>query len=223
MNPERPERSAVPEASFPMGRSIIERIRSEVNDDMGPFVAPEETDMFRTLYLNERDGCVPPELLDADLSDSIHMMYYAVLDGVREELRLRVRPSDSLWVLVEASYEDATNFVLMTGEKVLLFGGSKAWHFYWESEDAMAEELEDWYSGAAQRLASGRSKVERSAEGRYEVTLQLVRKLDVVAGRAGDAYERALAWRSNEDDEQVRLLYEEVIAPPVGDGGDDPK
>src|SRR5690349_2558947 len=87
-----------PEQRWPIGHAIMARVRVEVSAEMVPFVSRnEDTDVFRLLYLTERDGCVPDELLDEDLNDTIRTMYYAVLDGVREELRERVKPDGSLW------------------------------------------------------------------------------------------------------------------------------
>lgn len=120
---------------------------------MGPFVTgDDEADVFSTLYITERDGCVPESLLEDELLNSIHAMYYAVLDGLRDELRERTRTRDSLWILVDPSYEDTTAFALITDELVLCTGWRKAWHFYWPSEDEMAEELQGWYEAAAGRL-----------------------------------------------------------------------
>lgn len=120
---------------------------------MASFVASgDQSDIFSMLYVTERDGCVPEELLEDELLSGIHAMYYAVLDGLRDELRERTRTRDSMSILVDPSYEDTTAFALITDDLVLCTGWRKAWHFYWDSEDEMAEELEGWYQPAAERL-----------------------------------------------------------------------
>ncbi len=218
----RAAQSPAPERRWPVGRAIMERIRHEVNDPDGPFFTGDDgEDVFAALYLSERDGCIPDRFIGDDLLNDIRTMYYAVLDGVREELRARLQLREFLSVLVDPSYEDTTEFVMMTSEQVLLFGGSKAWHFYWDSEEAMAEELEDWYRGAASRLAPQRRELQPSEDGWYTVTLRLERVLQVAADTPQQALERAVHWRSNEDNDQVRLLYEEITDDRVETGGDD--
>lgn len=207
------------EKRFPIGRSIMDRIRVEVNDEEGgPFAASDIEDVFARLYLTERDGCIPNELLSGeDLTADIRNLYYAVLDGVRSELQDRLKPSDFLWVIVDASYEDATEYVLMTDEKVLLVGHAKAWHFYWDSDDEMAKDLEEWYQGAASRLRAPEPtpSSESDGPGLFAVSLDIERSLEVDAENRAQALEMAVRWRSNEDDERVAMIYEEITGSCV--------
>lgn len=204
---------------FPIGRSIMNRIRVELNDEGGPFAVGDDVDdLFALLYLTERDGCIPTEVLSSDdLTTDIRSLYYCVLDGVRSELKERVPTTDFLWVVVDASYEDSTEYVLMTNEKVLLMGHTKAWHFYWDSEDEMAKDLEEWYRGAAARLHPYEALpiVESDGPGRFAVTLNLERLLTVDASSRKEALEMAAIWRSNEDDDRVTMVYEEITESRV--------
>jgi hypothetical protein len=214
-----PQQNELPlEERFPIGRSIVNRIRTEVNDEGGPFAAADVDDLFALLYLTERDGCVPDEILSGeDLTNDIRNLYYCVFDGVRSELKERLPTREFLWVIVDASYEDATEYVLMTDEKVLVAGHAKAWNFYWSSEDEMARDLEEWYRGAASRLTGSQPALtpEQDGPGRYAVRLDIERSLTVDAENREQALDRAVRWQSNEDDDGVAMIYEDVTGSRV--------
>lgn len=143
--------------AFEVGRSIILRLRRAVNEAESYFAPEEGEDLFQTLYLSQRDGCIPDEHLGEDLMDDIINLYYPVLAAVREELCERLKIPYDIRIYVEPSYLGETLWLMTTDEKVLLRGGSKAWWFWWESEEAMAEELETWYQDAASRLVENRA------------------------------------------------------------------
>ena len=204
-----------PEATerWPAGRRIIERIRSEINAPDGPFTGEEGEDVFRSLYLTERFGCIPDHFLGDDLMVDIRSMYYWVLDGVRNELQERFAIKTFLWVVVDPSYEDSTYALLLHDDRVLLQISRKAWHFSWESEDEMAEELQEWYEQAASAVRPpAPAPPEGWPAGRgFIVTLNTERVIFVGAEDRDEALEQARAWQSNEDDPGVQLAYEEVI------------
>lgn len=134
-----------------IGRSILDRIRREVNEEYRP-LAEEDQDIFKTLYLTERELCVPDFLLGEDVMEDIISIYYFVFDGIREELEERLGTKEWISIYVQPSYQDVSFAVMATEEKVLLVVGRKPWGFWWESEAAMAEELESWYEAAARGL-----------------------------------------------------------------------
>jgi hypothetical protein len=218
---------------WPIGRAILQRVRTELNDPMGHFGERHTGgDAFRALYLTERDTCIPDDFITSDeLYDDIHSMYYHVLEGVAAELRERSGAQHAIQITIDPSYEDTTYFVMHTSDRVLLSGGRKAGHFWWESEAAMAEELEDWYRGAEPRL-TGWSSQEFDLDEGYVITLTLERVLNVQAESPQEAIDRGVRWEDNEDDPDVQLLYEEVVeyrCEPVsgpqqvlgqGEGGD---
>ena len=199
---------------WPIGRAVVERVRADVNAAMSPFVERGIDDPFTHIYLSERDSCVPDELVDEDLVSGIHSMYYAVLDGVCAELRERRAEQLPMNIVIDASYDDTTTFVVHTYDKVLLSGGMKAWNFYWDSEDEMAKDMEDWYARAASVLPTS-PEHDADVARRYIVTLNLERLLDVDAADPRSAVERAVLWESNEDDPDVQLQYEEVTGHHV--------
>jgi hypothetical protein len=194
----------------------MERIRGDVNDEASAFTGEEGEDVFQTLYLRERFGCIPDHLLGDDLMQDIRSLYYYVLNGVRSELQERLSPPGFMWIIIDPSYEDTTSAALITDDRVLLVEHSKAWNFYWESEEEMAEELEGWYQRAAEHMPV-KYQVEPLPGGgeQYAVTLQTELVIWTRTADPTQALERALQWRSNEDDLDVQIQHEEVTGYQV--------
>jgi hypothetical protein len=93
-------------------------------------------------------------LLGDDVLIDVRAMFSQVFDALREELRQRLDLKEFLWLAVDPSYEDSTFTVLCSDEQVLLLYWSKAWNFYWPSEEVMALELGQMYEEAAGRLTN---------------------------------------------------------------------
>ena len=138
------------------GRRILERIYQDTNDETGYFSAAwEGEDICRSLYLTPRSICVPEHLLSDDidfgLRSDIRALYFQVFNGIAEEL-VEAFGHRPLVVVVDPDFEDRTDVVLCTYDALLLFESSNAWHFFWEDEPAMVDDLERWYAVAASRL-----------------------------------------------------------------------
>lgn len=138
-----------------IGRSIVGRIRREANDEYAYFSGREGEAVFATLYLTQRDVCLPEHLIGDDVLTDIHAMFAQVFSAVGDELLERIGRRERILLAVEPSYEDSTFSVLCTEERVLMLHWSKAWHFYWPGEDAMADDLGRIYEEAATRLRGG--------------------------------------------------------------------
>ena len=156
MNEREPNHLQEPEPNR-RGRVILDRIRRETNDEFGYFALGwDGEDVFQSLYLTPRETAIPEHLVSDDCEWDIHMdvraLHGQVFKGIRDELvdEFGRRP---VWVVVDPSVEDRTISVICTDASLLLINGSKAWQFNWPNEGAMAEELERWYAGAAERLA----------------------------------------------------------------------
>jgi hypothetical protein len=146
------ERPGQEDEILAIGRSIVERIRAEANNEYGWFSGEDGEDVFQTLYLTERHSSLPDHLIRDDLLADIRAMYYQVFDALREELKSRLPRSESLWLAIDPSHEDSTFSVLCSEEQVLLLHWKKAWNFYWPNEEAMALDLGRMYEGATRRL-----------------------------------------------------------------------
>jgi hypothetical protein len=152
--PER-EPPLLPEART-HGQRVLERLRNYANEENAYFAPSfDGEDVFRALYLTERHTSVPEQFVGDDPVYDLHMDVRALFDQVfqcvRDELREQFGPQP-IWIVVDPDLEDRTNVVVCTNESLLLMDSSKAWRFFWESEDAMAETLDGWYTTAADRL-----------------------------------------------------------------------
>ena len=65
----------------------------------------------------------------------------------------RVKPLETIQIYVQPDYEDVTFAVMTTETRLLFLYSGKAWNFWWEDEERLAEDLEDWYAIAERRLA----------------------------------------------------------------------
>ena len=144
-----------------VGRRVLDRVRSAANDGDGYFGSGEPgEDVFAKLYLTRRDTAIPQAFvsddIEHDLSMDVRALHGQVFDGIRAELWERMGREESLWVVVDPAVDDQTFSLLCTDRTVLLMDATKPWHFWWDSEDAMATDLGGWYESAASRLLAER-------------------------------------------------------------------
>jgi len=140
---------------YPLGRSIVRRLKKTLNEEWDSWLVKEDEDTFKTLYLTERRVCIPEHLLSGEIMEDIMSLFYYPLSAVREELKERTGTKEFIWVFVQPSYTDTSFAVMVAGEKVLLTLSDKAWNFFWEDEEEMVKELESWYQTAEARLKGG--------------------------------------------------------------------
>ena len=140
---------------YPLGRSILRRLKQTVNEEWDSWLVEEDEDTFKTLYLTERRVCIPEHLLSGEIMEDIMSLFYYPLSAIREELKERTGTKEFIWVFVQPSYSDTSFAIMVAGEKVLLTVSGKAWNFYWENEAKVAKELESWYQTAEARLKGG--------------------------------------------------------------------
>ncbi len=143
------------EKEYPIGRSILRRLRKTLNEEWDYWLPEEGEDVVKTLYLTERKVCIPEHLLSDEIMEDIISLFYYPLSTVREELKERTGTKEFIWIFVQPSYTDTCFAIMVAGEKVLLTVSGKAWNFYWDSEKEMVKELESWYQTAEARLKGG--------------------------------------------------------------------
>jgi len=148
-------RSSEAHKEYPIGRSILGRLKKTVNEEWDSWLVEEGEDTFKTLYLTERRVCIPEHLLSGEIMEDIMSLFYYPLSAVREELKERTGTKEFIWIFVQPSYTDTSFAVMVTGEKILLPVSDKAWNFFWESQQEMVKELEGWYQIAETRIKGG--------------------------------------------------------------------
>ncbi len=132
---------------------------------------------FRLLYLTPRAGCLPDSMVGDDLEADIRRMFRCVALAVGHTLeevhadRLSQpdpdRPPFPIRIrdIVETSFEDRTHFLLYIHGYVLLEASYKAWGFYFDSLQALCDELWGLYSIAERRLLRVPPRLLRMGEG----------------------------------------------------------
>ena len=176
---------------YPLGRSILRRLKRTVNEEWDSWLVDEAGDTFKTLYLTERRVCIPERLLSGEIMEDIMSLFYYPLSAIREELKERRGIKEFIWIFVQPSYTDTSFAIMVTGEKVLLTVSDKAWNFFWEGEEEMVKELESWYQTAEARLKGG-PKLFADDAWALRTLLRQVREEDI------PRLEEESRWRADE-------------------------
>ncbi len=191
---------------YPLGRSILGRLKQTVNEEWDSWLVEEDQDTFKTLYLTKRRVCIPENLLSGEIMEDIMSLFYYPLSAIREELKERTGTKEFIWVFVQPSYTDTSFAVMVTGERVLLSASDKAWNFFWEGEEEMVKELESWYQTAEARLKGG-PRLFADAAWALRTLLRQVREEDI------PSLEQEDRWRADELRRAADLLSRLVEEP----------
>jgi len=184
-------RSTEGDEEYPIGRSILRRLRKALNEEWGSWLVDEDEDTFKTLYLTEHRVCIPEHLLGDGIVEDIVSLFYYPLFAVREELKERTGVKEFISIFVQPSYMDTCVAVMVAGEKAVLTVSGKAWNFYWDSEEEMVKELESWYQTAEARF-KGRPRLSSDDAWALGILLRQVREEDIP--RLGEESR----WRADE-------------------------
>ncbi len=96
--------------------------------------------VLREMYLSDLKGqCIPDEYVGDDALNEIENKFYFFLGAVRDEL------PEYIEIYVTPSYEDATSYLMILDDKLLLKDYQKAWHFWFESEEKLMDEMYSIY------------------------------------------------------------------------------
>jgi len=204
-------RSSEEHKECPIGRSILRRLKKTVNEEWDSWLVEEDGDTFETLYLTERQVCIPEHLLSGEIMEDIMSLFYYPLSAIREELKDRTGTKEFIWVFAEPSYTDTSFALMVTGEKVLLAVSDKAWNFFfWDSEEEMVKELEGWYQTAEARLKGG-PKLFADDAWALQTLLRQVREEDI------PGLEEESRWRADELRRAADLLSRLLEEPRDGE------
>ena len=92
--------------------------------------------VLREIYLKDPKGaCMPYEFVGEDVLKEIEEKFYLFLGSIRDEL------PEYIEIYVNPSYEDSTTYLMILDDKLLLKDYQKAWHFWFESEEKLMDEM----------------------------------------------------------------------------------
>ena len=124
-----------------MDEVIKERLLRRLKENAARYWYSNNLDkVMREMYLQDPNGCINEDYLSDDLNKAIFDKFYAVLDAVRQEAGI-----EGVEIYIDVSHDDSTTYLMVLGDRVLLKGHVKAWNFWWETEEELAEEMYSMY------------------------------------------------------------------------------
>ena len=113
---------------------MVRNLKAEIVNHWGGDDNPQET--LVKMYLTDlKDNCMPDDYIGEDLLKEIENKYYYFFDAIRNE----IEPFIEIWV--SPCYEDVTTTLMVLEDKLLLKDHKKPWNFWFESEEALMEEM----------------------------------------------------------------------------------
>jgi hypothetical protein len=117
---------------------MLKNLKQAVSDHWGGWDDAHKT--LREIYLTDLNGaCMPYEFIGEDVLKEIEDKFYFFLGAIRDEL-----PQD-INIYITPSYEDTTVYLMILDDKLLLKDYQKAWHFWFESEEKLMDEMYSIY------------------------------------------------------------------------------
>jgi len=152
-----------------MDEIIKERMVRNLKDEIGNHWGNDGLEVLREIYLSDLKGqCFPDEYIGDDVLKEIENKFYFFLSAIRDEL------PEYIEIYVTPSYEDATTYLMILDDRLLLKDYMKAWNFWFESEEKLMDEMYSIY----RRLLSKSEKV-------YECYTLCDADIQAVADRKG--------------------------------------
>lgn len=91
--------------------------------------------VLKDMYLTKPGGCIHEDYLSDEVLNDIREKFYWFFDAIRDEFEPFIE------VYVIPSYEDVTVSFLILGDKLLYRDATKAWNFWFDSEEELVQEM----------------------------------------------------------------------------------
>ena len=120
------------------GEIIKERMLKNLREAIGDHFSynGNSHEVLKGLFLTDLNGsCLPDEYTGEDVLKEIEDKFYFFLGAIRDQFEQYIE------IYVTPSYEDSTAFLMILEDKVLIKDHWKAWNFWYESEDELADEM----------------------------------------------------------------------------------
>lgn len=116
---------------------MVRCLKNEILDRWGCDDNGQE--VLQKLFLQDSNACIHPDFIGDDVLVEIRNKYYAFYEAIRDEIEYLTGQFIEIWV--DPSYEDATTTLMILEDKLLYKDYQKAWNFWFESEEALMEEM----------------------------------------------------------------------------------
>lgn len=121
---------------------MVRDLKAEIVVHWGSY--DNEQEVLRKMYLTDPKGaCLPDEFIGDDVLAEIRNKYYYFFAAIRDEIEYLTERFIEIWI--DPSYEDATTTMMILDDKLLYKDYQKAWNFWYESEEAMMDEMYSIY------------------------------------------------------------------------------
>lgn len=117
---------------------MLRNLKDEIGDHWG--CGDDGYKVLREMYLTDLNGaCMPYEFVGDDVLKEIENKFYFFLGAIGDEL------PEYIEIYVTPSYDDATTYLMILEDKLLVRDYQKAWHFWFESEEKLVDEMYSIY------------------------------------------------------------------------------
>jgi hypothetical protein len=124
---------------------MLRRLKDLIDDKWGQI--GDKYKVLREIYLTDSNSCIHDDYLGDDVMSDIINKFYYVFEAVREEFDPFVE------VYIVPSCEDDSAYFMILDKTLLVKGHSKAWNFWWESEEELMEFMYEAYCQISKHLA----------------------------------------------------------------------
>jgi len=117
---------------------MVRNLKIAIGDHWGNCNNGQE--VLKEMYLSDLKGnCFPDKYIGEDILKEIEDKFYFFLGAIRDELPQYIE------IYVTPSYEDATTYLMILDDRLLLNDYMKAWNFWFESEEKLMDEMYSIY------------------------------------------------------------------------------
>lgn len=117
---------------------MVRNLKAEIGNQWG--YGDNDKEVLKKMYLQDLKGaCIPDEFIGDDLLAEIRNKYYAFFGAIRDEIEYKIGQFIEIWI--SPSYDDVTTTLMILDDKLLYKDHTKPWHFWFESEEALINEM----------------------------------------------------------------------------------
>lgn len=117
---------------------MLRNLKKAIADKWG--CGDDGEQVLRELYLTERNSNLPENYCGDDVLLDIQNLFYFFLGAVRDEFE-----EPFIEVHVMPCYDDATDYFIILGDRLLVRGAEKAWQFWFKSEEELMDKMYSIY------------------------------------------------------------------------------
>lgn len=117
---------------------MLRNLKSGISEQWG--CGDDGEQVLRDMYLSDLNGkSLPEKYIGDDILSDIQNKFYYFLDVIRAEF------DEYIELYIVPSYDENTEVLTILDDKILYRESKKAWHFWFESEEKLMDEMYSIY------------------------------------------------------------------------------